>query len=90
MEGAISLIILVFFKVMEICFYTLGYGFKLSNVFIKIVMWGIDSAVASFQTGIWILKSSYTTREKLMYAWGFCGTQREKLVRKIQSQRMYT
>lgn len=90
MEGAISLVILCLYKLIAWCFYTIGYAFKLFNSVIKISFWSLDMIHDLSKVLIYLVTQPFTLNKKLVYAWGFCGSQRDKLINKLRDRRMHT
>lgn len=90
MQGALSLILLCLYKLLSLSFYTLGSVFKLGNLVTKISFWCIDFINGTVHTVVWLFTTSFTVEKKLVYAWGFCNTQRNTLVKKLRSRSRYT
>ncbi len=90
MYAALSLIALCFYKVAAIVFYTLGFGFQISNWAIKIADWSLYFIKGLWKVLIYIFDMSIACEKKLVYAYGFCTTERKKLVHKLRSNERHT
>lgn len=90
MYGALCLIVLCFYKVLQITFYTISAAFLLLNGVIKIVDWSLDFIAGVWKALVYVVTTSVTIEKKLVYAYGFCGTERKKLISKLRNPGMHT
>lgn len=90
MEAAVSLMFLCVYKLLAWFFWSIGFVFKLGNIVIKTCNWSLDMIHEAINVLIYLVTEPFTWNKKLVYAWGFCSAQRNKLVRKLRDKRMHT
>lgn len=90
MYGALSLILLCFYKIVQIVFYTISYAFLTLNWVVKICDWTIDLVQGLFKTLMYTINASVTVERKIVYAYEFCGTEKKRLVSKLRNPKMHS
>ena len=90
MYGALCLIVLCFYKVLQITFYTISHAFLVLNWAIKFTDWSLDFIRGLWKALVFIVTGAVTVEHKLVYAYGFCSTERKKLVTRLRNPGMHS
>lgn len=90
MYGALCLVLLCFYKIVQITFYTISAAFLVLNWAIKITDWSLDLIRGLWKALVYIVTTSVTVEKKLTYAYGFCSTEQKKITARLRNPGMHS